>query len=196
MHPMSAGFARLARTRLDDSIMTTDDRTSRWRDVVRKSLALLGVPDVGREPSANLQKVGGDDRSANLPTDGGGQSLSFENFAEADDGMRPALHFHLHVHLGGSAPATRRTQRLTDHPAYVRASDEGLKRYHRDLLAMARAADDAHSKSALTRLAERAQREIDDALDAANLIHDSFKLAVERATVRKIGQMRRLSSER
>jgi hypothetical protein len=52
------------------------------------------------------------------------------------------------------------------------------------------AADDAHLRAALLRIAKRARAEIDDSIDAARVIDDSLKVAVERVAARKIRQAR------
>jgi hypothetical protein len=140
----------------------------RWRALKQKVVALLHGDYSANLPNRN---------SANLPS------------------YVPHAHFHLHLHENVEYRA-RRTRRLTDRAAYLRASDEATLAYLADLTRSAASTSDPHLKHALTRIAARTQAEVDAALDAANVIHDSFKLAVERATVRKISQMRRLSSER
>jgi hypothetical protein len=112
--------------------------------------------------------------------------------------MRPALtvlHLHLHLHENASDYRARRTQRMIDSPAYRRACRDADLEHYADLMRMADRADDPHLLAALLKIAKRARAEIADTRDARNVIHDCA-LAVERATVRKIGQMRRLSSER
>jgi hypothetical protein len=104
----------------------------------------------------------------------------------------PELHLQIHLHLHEDAAEyrARRTRRLTDRPAYLRASHEADLAHYADLMRMTARADDPHLRAAMLKIADRVGLEIADVVDARRTIAASIAPAVERVAARRIRQAR------